>query len=603
MRSKLLGPALALLAGVGIISCSDLITNTTSPMKSARGAAFDATPTPKVRITQVYGAGGNSGALYSQDFVEIYNEGTAAQDLTNWSIQYASAAGTGNLGSTASQLVVLSGSIAPGQFYLIGMTPVGTTGAALPTVDKSGAIAMAAGAGKVALASQATTLGCNTAATCAGNAQIVDVVAYGSTNWTGATAVGAPTIDASHSDVRKDVCIDTDNDGNDFQAITPPTPRNSSVTTAACAGGGGPVIGPLDHVVVSGTATVAAGATTTLTAQLQDASNQPISDPSATYTWTSSDETKAKVTATSGNTATITGVAAGTPKITVSATSGGVTKASPDFTVTVTGNTGPNNGPVTSNTIFVSEIHYDNVGTDANEAIEIETPAGANLTGYTLALYDGTTGATYPAGVAAMRIDSLTPTICPSGTRQVIVFNFPVNGLQNGSQDGATPTVPDGWAIIGPDSKPVEFMSYEGTFVATNGGATNYLSTDIGKAESAATSTSQSLQRAGNGVWFGPNANTMGACNPAEPVAPQTIIIQDRPTPLPVGFQNQFFIGTGSKDSHGNTVGNTRRDLVVVGPVDHLGRRELRYPHWPESGSGHDHRDREERRRDRHRRS
>ncbi len=123
MRSKLLGTALALLAGVGIISCSDLITNTTSPLKSARGAAFDATPTPKVRITQVYGGGGNAGAVLDADFVELYNAGTAPQDLTNWSVQYTSATGTGNLGSSSSVLVVLTGTINPGQYYLVGMTP------------------------------------------------------------------------------------------------------------------------------------------------------------------------------------------------------------------------------------------------------------------------------------------------------------------------------------------------------------------------------------------------------------------------------------------------------------------------------------------------
>src|SRR6476469_397416 len=111
MRSKLLGPALALLADVGIISCSDLITNSTTPMRGARGAAFDQTPAPKVRITQVYGGGGNSGATFNQDFVELYNEGTAPQDLSTWSIQYASATGTGALGATSSQLLVLSGTI------------------------------------------------------------------------------------------------------------------------------------------------------------------------------------------------------------------------------------------------------------------------------------------------------------------------------------------------------------------------------------------------------------------------------------------------------------------------------------------------------------
>ena len=44
-------------------------------------------------ISQVYGGGGNSGATYSNDFIEIYNRGATAVDLTGWSIQYASAAG------------------------------------------------------------------------------------------------------------------------------------------------------------------------------------------------------------------------------------------------------------------------------------------------------------------------------------------------------------------------------------------------------------------------------------------------------------------------------------------------------------------------------
>src|SRR5262249_14306441 len=153
----------------------------------------------------------------------------------------------------------------------------------------------------------------------------------------------------------------------------------------------------------------------------------------------------------------ITGVAAGTPTINLSVTSNGVTKTQ-GTVVTVTGGTGPNNGPVTSTTIFVSEIHYDNVGTDANEAIEIESPAGQSLDGYSLALYDGTTGLTYPTGVAPISLTGANQIICGNG-RQVMVIPFPVNGLQNGSQDGVVPTVPDGWAIIDPQGHPVEFMS------------------------------------------------------------------------------------------------------------------------------------------------
>ncbi|MBA3309516.1 MAG: hypothetical protein H0U28_05570, partial [Nocardioidaceae bacterium] len=43
--------------------------------------------------------------------------------------------------------------------------------------------------------------------------------------------------------------------------------------------------------------------------------------------------------------------------------------------------------------IFVNELHYDNAGTDAGEFIEIAGPAGADLTGWSLALYNGTTPA------------------------------------------------------------------------------------------------------------------------------------------------------------------------------------------------------------------
>ena len=45
-------------------------------------------------ISQVYGGGGNSGALYRNDFIEVFNRGVSPVNLGNWSVQYASAAGT-----------------------------------------------------------------------------------------------------------------------------------------------------------------------------------------------------------------------------------------------------------------------------------------------------------------------------------------------------------------------------------------------------------------------------------------------------------------------------------------------------------------------------
>src|SRR6266508_3139630 len=72
-----------------------------------------------VVISQVYGGGGNTSATYTHDFVEIFNRGTTAVDLSGWSIQYASATGTGNFGATSTQLTELSGVLASGQYRLI----------------------------------------------------------------------------------------------------------------------------------------------------------------------------------------------------------------------------------------------------------------------------------------------------------------------------------------------------------------------------------------------------------------------------------------------------------------------------------------------------
>ena len=41
-------------------------------------------------ISQVYGGGGNSGATYTHDFIELFNRGTAPVSLSGWSVQYSS---------------------------------------------------------------------------------------------------------------------------------------------------------------------------------------------------------------------------------------------------------------------------------------------------------------------------------------------------------------------------------------------------------------------------------------------------------------------------------------------------------------------------------
>src|SRR3954452_11218992 len=61
---------------------------------AAPPASAGVSPSAPVVINEVYGGGGNSGATYTNDFVELYNAGSSAADLSTWSVQYAATAGT-----------------------------------------------------------------------------------------------------------------------------------------------------------------------------------------------------------------------------------------------------------------------------------------------------------------------------------------------------------------------------------------------------------------------------------------------------------------------------------------------------------------------------
>jgi DNA/RNA endonuclease G (NUC1) len=176
-----------------------------------------------------------------------------------------------------------------------------------------------------------------------------------------------------------------------------------------------------------------------------------------------------------------------------------------------------------------TEIHYDNDGTDINEAIEIEGPAGGNLSGWQVVLYNQTGGAVYNTRV----LDITIPDMCNG--RGVVVVTYPSNGIQNGDADG--------FALVNSGGQVVEFLSYEGTLTASNGPASGLLSTDIGVDESSSSSPTRSLQRTAAGEWYGPFPNTMGACNPPD-LPPPTIFFSGRlpsDVSLPVGFQDQLF--------------------------------------------------------------
>ncbi len=171
------------------------------------------------------------------DFVELFNRGATTISLSGWSIQYASATGTGNFGATTTQITPLSGSLAPGQ-YLLVQEAASSVGAPLPTPDvtDSTPIAMSATAGKVALVNTATPLGCNggsTPCSAAQLAQIVDLVGYGNANFFEGSGA-APTLSNTTGALRlANGCTDTDNNASDF-VVSAPAPRNTASPLNPC---------------------------------------------------------------------------------------------------------------------------------------------------------------------------------------------------------------------------------------------------------------------------------------------------------------------------------------------------------------------------------
>ncbi|WP_394001728.1 Calx-beta domain-containing protein [Luteimonas sp. WGS1318] len=193
-----------------------------------------------VVISQVYGGGGNSGALFNADYVELFNTGDLPVTLAGRSLQYASATGTGNFGAGASQIVVLpSVEIPAGGYFLVGLAG-GANGAALPAPDASGTINMSGTAGKVALANTTASLGCNggsTACTPAQQALILDLVGFGNANF---FEGGAPAPAPSNTTAlfrAGDGCTDGNDNAADFSTGAP-APRNSAAVPNICSGGG-----------------------------------------------------------------------------------------------------------------------------------------------------------------------------------------------------------------------------------------------------------------------------------------------------------------------------------------------------------------------------
>ncbi|HEX7331577.1 MAG TPA: lamin tail domain-containing protein [Pyrinomonadaceae bacterium] len=181
---------------------------------------------PSIVISQVFGGGGNSGAPFRNDFIEIFNRGNTSVNLTGWSVQYASATA-----STWSVTPLTSVTLLPGQYYLIQESSGGSSGVVLPAPDATGTIAMAAGSGKVVLVKSSTAL----TGTCPNDPNIVDLVGYGNTANCFRGSAPAPAASNTNAILRAaNGCTDTRNNLADF-GLGPPNPRNTSFLQRLCA--------------------------------------------------------------------------------------------------------------------------------------------------------------------------------------------------------------------------------------------------------------------------------------------------------------------------------------------------------------------------------
>jgi uncharacterized protein len=232
---------------------------------TASGTAYAVSP--NLVISQIYGGGGNTGAPLTHDYIELYNRSLSTVPLDGLSLQYTSAVGTGAFGSATNQLTPLSGSLGPGQYVLVREAPgASTTGIPVGTdIEDDTPIPMGSNAGKVALVTGVTSLGCNGGSSACGPdqlARIIDLVGYGNANFFEGTGP-APLIANDIADFRGGAgCTETDNNAADF-AVAAPSPRSKLSTAHFCDGDNAP--GVASTTPANGAVGVAVGSDVTVT--------------------------------------------------------------------------------------------------------------------------------------------------------------------------------------------------------------------------------------------------------------------------------------------------------------------------------------------------
>jgi hypothetical protein len=259
------------------------------PFFAASRAARPAVAGPQpMRISQIYGGGGNSGATLRSDFIELFNASPDPINLSGWSVQYASSNGS-SWGVTSLGNVTV-----PGFGYLLVRQASGAggndAGTPLEFPDVSGGSSLSASSGKVALVSSEAPISGH------GDSAVVDFVGYGEANEAeGMAMAGLGNTSAALRKVGG--CVDNDNNADDFE-VTTPAPRNSSSAPAPCA------LPPTETPIPLPTDTL-----------LDTPTETPAVLPTATFTMTATDTPPPTDTSISTPTATLSATVTATPPV------------------------------------------------------------------------------------------------------------------------------------------------------------------------------------------------------------------------------------------------------------------------------------------------
>ncbi len=336
-------------------------------------------------INEVYGAGGNTGAAYNADFVELLNPTGMAIDLSGLALHYRSASG----GSGGAPFA-LSGSVPAGKTWLVRMSAAGTVGAALPTPDAvaSPAFAMAAAGGQVALQQGTTVIA--TSGNTAGVTGLVDFVgASGATSFEGAAGPAA----TAAASINRTSGRDTDANNADFTTAAP--------TPTASGAGEPPAPAPLS-ATDPGDRTATVGdpiAAITLSAN----------GGTAPYSFSAS--ALPAGLALSGDRISGTPTEVGTTTVTVTATDASGATASTEFVLTITAQVGPlpiadvqgdtNTSPVANTVVTTEGVVTSLYATGGFNGFGIQTPGEDTTPGRSdgLFVFTGANTASLTAGL------------------------------------------------------------------------------------------------------------------------------------------------------------------------------------------------------------